>query len=182
MSIAALSSSPARGLGWIALGCLTTVIFWTIASSGNDRLHDATTYYRTVDEPAHQALRYLRTETDRGSIVLAGTNARGMPYGWWIEGYAERATLIEMNPDLLFFTTERAQVEVVRRMLDPETSDQDLRRLLTAYEVGYVFIDRNAGARYEALLSRVEHCVVFENESYSIARLGPADGSCGRPG
>lgn len=173
-----LEGGYAKRAGWAVLACTTAAFVYAVAIPGDNRLHLATTYYRTVDTPAKDALDYLRTGTPPRSVIIAGTNQRGMPYGWWIEGYAQRPTLIDMDPDLLFFSNERRQVEMVRRMLDPGTPDPELRQLLEAYRVGYVFIDRDTGAQYEALLSRLEHCVVFDNERFTVARLGTDGAGC----
>jgi hypothetical protein len=68
-------------------------------------------YYGTlVPVGTTEALAALRTSTAADDVV-AVPPVRGLPFGWWVEGYGERAAFVGSSSQWLNFPQERERAE-----------------------------------------------------------------------
>jgi hypothetical protein len=143
-----------------------------VAIQGRERLVEATTWYRTIDEPGQAALDFIRTETPENSAVLVGTSSHGLPYGWWVEGYARRRMYQHVNPAVLLFKSERDQAALVAHLLSDEVQPSEAAQFLRSNGIDYVLIAPGTD-EFLPLLRKVALTPVFENSDFSVLRVDP---------
>ncbi len=165
-------SSSGRVPGWlnIAPPAILTAFLLSTAFTGWERLQDATIWYRTVDSPAQAALDFIRDETPSDATVLAGTSPHGLPYGWWVEGYARRRTFLHVDRNLLLFKAERNEADFVDNLVSASISSPELSQMLAESGITYILTtpDRNEFAN---LLDRVHFVEEFNDSGFGVIRI-----------
>jgi hypothetical protein len=141
-----------------------------VAIQGRERLVEATNWYRTIDARGQAALDYIRTETPADSAVLVGTSSHGLPYGWWVEGYARRRMYQHVNPAVLLFKPERDEAALVAHLLSESVSSSEAEALLRSYGIDYVLIAPGT-EEFLPLLGKLETTAVFEDGDFSVLRV-----------
>lgn len=77
---------------------------------------DQVRYYGAlVPDGTTQALDILRETTAPGDVV-AVPPVRGLPFGWWVEGYGQRASFVGSSTRWLNFPRERTRAEASVRL------------------------------------------------------------------
>jgi hypothetical protein len=141
----------------------------TLAIRGSDRSQDTMAYYRVVDGPALDALRWLEQNTPPGSLVVAGETQRGSPYSWWVEGLSKRPAY---STNLKFLRgynkEEQDNILYATKLLSPSTSASEAYRLIQARHIAYFFVDKAARQEFAHLTESVPMKVVFENQEIVV--------------
>jgi len=165
-----------QGLLRMAPATLVGAFLVSVALTGHNRLEDATAWYRTIDVPGQAALDFIRSETPEDAIVFAGTSTRGLPYGWWVEGYARRQTFHHVDQNLLLFKTERELAGLADRLTSATTGPGEFAELLSESGISYVLLTPDS-TEFEAFLRRVSTSEVFRNGGYRVLRIEALNGS-----
>jgi hypothetical protein len=118
-------------------------------------------YGALVPHGTTAALDWLRRETPPQSLVAVAPE-NGLPFGWWVEGYGRRATLVGSSPEWLNFPDERARAMTVTRLLSSPTVLGD--SLLSGA--------RRAGVAYLYFPSGWEGFTPTDVAAFSIAHPG----------
>lgn len=158
-------------LAWSAPAVVLSAFLLLVAFQGHERLEEATAWYRTVDGRTQAALDFIRTETPEDSAVLVGTSPHGMPYGWWVEGYARRGMLQHINADLLLFKGEREQAALTARLLSGEIQPAEASALLRSMRIEYILIAPTGPKEFAHLLGDINTTPVFNNGEYTVLRI-----------
>jgi hypothetical protein len=106
-------TSPLKGLGplRVVVAVAGAVACTASAVSGLALFPDQIRYYGAlVPAGTTQALASLRASTSADDLV-AVPPVRGLPFGWWVEGYGQRAALVGSSGQWLNFPQERKRAE-----------------------------------------------------------------------
>jgi hypothetical protein len=105
---------PLTGLGPLHVGvAVAGVVACTASAVGGLALFpEQVRYYGTlVPAGTTEALAALRASTAADDVV-AVPPVRGLPFGWWVEGYGRRAAFVGSSSQWLNFPKERQRAEV----------------------------------------------------------------------
>jgi hypothetical protein len=80
-------------------------------------------YGSFVSDGAISGLNWIQSHTKQNSLLLVAP-VNGVPFGWWVEGYARRASLTAAANEWLNVPTERARsLEAVRLLTASDVLD-----------------------------------------------------------
>ena len=113
-----------------------------IVAGGLGAYVDAADWYRLVDHSELAALETLEKVSKPGDVVVASIGHRGMPIGWWVEGYAERPTYSAHDETFLAFPDERRQAETANRIFSGGLSYEAMSRELLEVDAQFLVVDR----------------------------------------
>ncbi len=146
-------------------------MFFAIVVAGLGTYATAVDWYRAVDRAELSALDELRSAFGPQDLVVAAKGHRGMPVGWWVEGYGERPTYSGHDVRFLAFADEREQAEVANSIFGGELSDAETIALLRQIGADYLVVDRRGPdaawldselARSLPVLDDTSHLVILE--------------------
>ena len=109
-----VTTSPLTGLGKlrVVVALAGAAACTASAASGLALFPDQIRYYGTlVPAGTTEALAAMRASTATDDVV-AVPPVRGLPFGWWVEGYGERAALVGSSSQWLNFPQERKRAEI----------------------------------------------------------------------
>jgi hypothetical protein len=155
-----------RPLGVLLLVC----VVGAVVIVGVRRSAIAYRWYAVVTNSTLDAMEWLRRDASDGppGIIVASGAPRGHNYGWWLEGYVRRPTYMAGDPFLFFDETERRQVSMAARLLDPTTPASEAESIVEAEGVQYVFLDKGIHGQSRAPLLRLGFVVGYENEQIAV--------------
>jgi hypothetical protein len=146
-------------------------MFFAIVVAGLGTYATAVDWYRAVDRAELSALDELQSASGPQDLVVAAKGHRGMPIGWWVEGYGERPTYSGHDVRFLAFADEREQAEVANSIFGGELSDTETIALLRQVGADYLVVDRRGPdaawldselARSLPVLDDTSHLVILE--------------------
>lgn len=166
-------SAPIRGWIGVALCC---VLLAVVLPSGARMFRNQVQYYATVTPEVMSGLVWLKAHTAPTSLV-AVNNVGGTPYGWWVEGLAERRTLTEADLGALNFADERRRARMASEIFGSQTPLGYQLETAKSFGVGYLFILKS-DPRYSAvdleLLRQTDRVTVdFDDPAVTILALRP---------
>jgi hypothetical protein len=164
----------ARRLARVTLGMALASLLIIVVGGGQQRLSEARTVYQVVDDSALEALEWLRESSPPGAVVVANESPYRVSYAWWVEGFAERPTYSLIKPEFLSFGEEKEQSALATRLLERETSPEEVEDILEETGIEYIFVDKRTGGRFRPLLSKTMFYLSFENDSFGILRYPQA--------
>jgi hypothetical protein len=130
-----------------------------------------TSYYQVLTPDWVGALRYLREQTQPGSVVAVSANGRLDPTGWWVQGLGRRQALIDTDLAWLNFPGERERTRQAKWIFDPTVSIQESLRRAQSDGVTYLLIDK----RWQQSQAWTEHVnqltVVDDSPTLMIVRV-----------
>jgi hypothetical protein len=165
-----------RQLERLTLGLALSAFLIVVTTSGHERfLNQQRFLYQIVDDPALEALDWLRDRTPPGATVLANDSVSNVSYAWWVEGYAQRPTYSLISPPFLAFAEEKEQSILATRLLEQETPPSEVEAILQQTGIEYIFLDKRTGGRFKPLLSKSTFYLSMENEEFAILRHPQAE-------
>jgi hypothetical protein len=113
-----------------------------IVAGGLGAYVNAADWYRLVDTSELAALETLEGVSNPADLVVASIGHRGMPVGWWVEGYAERPTYSAHDERFLAFPDERDQAEIANRIFGGILSTEEVSNELVRIDAQYLVVDK----------------------------------------
>jgi hypothetical protein len=122
-----------------------------------------------------QGIEWLKVNTAPGSLIAVTSGApQNSPVGWWVQGLAQRPALVQSDPQLLYFESQRlasADADQIFSRFPSASTMPDAR----SAGVSYLMIIRTwPGYQARAVESFVEanrSLVAFSNEDALIMRV-----------
>jgi hypothetical protein len=173
-----VTSSPLEGLGplRVVVAVAGAAACTASAAGGLALFHDQVRYYGTlVPAGTTEALAGLRASTAADDVV-AVPPVRGLPFGWWVEGYGRRAAFVGSSSQWLNFPKERERADASVALFSAADvfSDRWLRqaRALGA-DVVYVpaSYDGLAAGALERLRRDHPHLIVRSDSAATIVEV-----------
>jgi hypothetical protein len=158
-------------LGSLTFGMAAVALLAILVINGNARFQVARDAYVAIDQEALDALDWVKANTPRDSIFLAGGRGPVVNYAWWVEGYAQRPTYTPSDLAFLAFKEEREQAALALYLVKAETSPEEARALLERSGIEYLFIYKPTGGYMQNLVNKVPVYLSFENGSFVVLRI-----------
>lgn len=149
-------------------GVLVVVFIAGILYFGEQRSQSAFDWYRVVDEPALEALDWIRDHGSSNDKVVANETPRGGIYGWWIEGYAGLPTFFAVDPRWLSFRDEKKQASVAAHLLAPGTAPSVRRNLAESNGIKLLLLDKRTMQTPRSNFEEAGFELSLENESMLV--------------
>lgn len=128
-------------------------------------------------EPAGmiRGLDWLRNDTPADSLIAVAP-INGAPFGWWVQGYGRRASLVGSEDQWLNFPEERTRANEVLAMLsEPDPLGKAVMVKARSLNVQYVLLPWAWGGLSQAQLRTYEKkypgSVVFDNRAMVIVQV-----------
>jgi hypothetical protein len=163
---------PARwGAKWIGAGCLGA-----LAALGLAAFPSQIAYYGTFVPPGTvPALDWIAHHTPSDELMLVAP-IDGVPFGWWVEGYARRPSLVGSAPQWLNVPRERTRAGEATKLL---TAKDVLAPANLASDrkagVSWLVLPKAWGGVTRAQLSgfqrRNPHATVYQNEALVVLNV-----------
>ena len=113
------STVTLTGVHWVIRLAIGVAAFAGCMASAHGGLaafpHQVSYYGAVVPAGTTEALEELRTDTDPDDVV-AVPPVRGLPFGWWVEGYGRRAAYVGSSTKWLNFPRERERAQISVRL------------------------------------------------------------------
>jgi hypothetical protein len=173
-----VTTSPLTGLGRLRVAVAVAGVVACTASgaSGLALFPGQVRYYGTlVPDRTTEALTALRESTAADDLV-AVPPVRGLPFGWWVEGYGERAALVGASGQWLNFPRERARAEASVALFSSTDvfSDRWLRQA-RALSVDVVYVpatyDGLSAGALERLRRRHPYLIIRSDSAATIVEV-----------
>lgn len=157
-----------RGLSNLLL-VASLAVFGSIAVTGLQSFVEATVWYRVVDVESLESLAALQTASEPGDLVIASRGHNGNPFGWWVEGYAQRPAYSAMDVRYAAFPEERRQATLSNLVLSEHLNEKETGALLEEIGARFVVVDkRGPDARWVGEGRRMGLPVIEESDSLVI--------------
>jgi len=164
------TQSNARVAGYRLLIIANVALFCALVVSGVATYASSTAWYRLVGEAELKSFDRLTAVSTSDDLVLASRGRRGMPIGWWTQGYAQRRSYSGHDTAYLAFPDEREQAELANTFFSGELSDTDAIALLNSTGADFVAVDRR-GPDARWLRSEFARSFVVVDDSSNIVIL-----------
>jgi 6-pyruvoyl-tetrahydropterin synthase related domain len=136
------TSRNARVAGYRWLIIANVALFCSLVVSGVATYASSTKWYRLVDEAELRAFDRLTAASTSDDLVFASRGRRGMPIGWWTQGYAQRRSYSGHDTAYLAFPDEREQAELANSFFSGVLSDTAALALLESAGADFLAVDR----------------------------------------
>jgi len=160
-------------LGITLATALVLAVALAVVLMGERRSRLALNWYQVLNPAALSAMDWLRANGQPGDKVVATSALRDQHYGWWIEGYAHLPTYMVVNPVRFLSAEERAQVAFARRLLEQETSPQEIKALAEGEGIQFLFLDKRVLHHPTEELVQADFVVRLENYNIIVMERAP---------
>jgi hypothetical protein len=101
-------------------------------------------FYGVMNRSHIAAMDWLRTHTPENSIVAASSSSQGHPLGWWVEGYAQRRCLYQVDPKWLIYGREKELATVANTLFELATDQERFLEILQEHQIEYLYLSKPA--------------------------------------
>lgn len=123
------------------------------------------------------ALQFIQSHTPSNSLfAVTSVTQADSQIGEWVEGYAERPALLEGNPSLLYYASQKRESKIATEIFALFPSEQTFR-IANKYDVKFLVIFRT-WALYQPMQTKAfvtahSSLVVFSNSDVLILKVKP---------
>jgi len=90
-------------------------LFYTPLLTAPNEGFDEASHYQVMTSSGYDAIQWIKTHTPTNSVLVSDAE-----YGWWLSGFAQRATLSAVSPQFLILAHETEAAEVARNILSSD--------------------------------------------------------------
>jgi hypothetical protein len=120
-------------------------VLFSMLPQGQLEFSQAIKFYEVADNGVLPGLTWLSENTQRQDRVAVSPSPPPGLLGWWVEGLARRPAYYAANLRWLAFEGERQDASIANRIFDPATPSNQVKDLLSANQIRWVWIDKSAG-------------------------------------
>jgi len=178
MAVGLLAQSPQRLPRQLSKGTQTLALagLGVLAALGLTAFPSQVSYYGSfVPQGTVSALDWIQSHTARNALMLVAP-IDGVPFGWWVEGYARRPSLVAAADAWLYVPRERTRSgEAVRLLTAPDVLAQGNLNRDRRAGVDWIVLPWSWGGITMAQLQgfRAEHprAIVYSNNALAVIEL-----------
>ena len=164
--------NPTKPILRALLTLFTVYVGVSLLLSSYSRLQNAVQWYHWIGGEEIEGLEWIKHNTEPEAVIATSGHERiqaGDTYGWWIQGYCSRKSLIAGNPRWYIFNDEREELCVANTIFNPDYPIDKSYELIRQHEVSHIFLSRERANECEKFLVHPNlFKIVFENERIII--------------
>lgn len=164
--------NPVKPILRTLLTLFTVYITVSLLLSSYARLQNAVQWYHWIEGEELEGLEWIKHNTEPEAVITTSGHERiqaGDTYGWWIQGYCNRKSLIAGDPRWYIFNDEREEMCVANMIFNLDYPIDETYELIRQHEVSHIFLNRERTSECEKFLAHPNlFKIVFENERIII--------------